>query len=127
MSAYCSSIPKYDHNLSTAAAKPIAIVLKEHIKRYGKSTVDTAKKFTKGKNREEGVSKLRVHCETTAEQAQAKERAQQKQMWEEMIANCGEVSRQWNSFQKHTKITEPIPPTVTEGLKFHVGKEFLTK
>lgn len=61
MLAYCSSIPKYDQILSIMAAKPIVVVLQEHVKKYGNSTVDTARKFFKGKRPEQRVPKTKIY------------------------------------------------------------------
>lgn len=75
MSAYCASIPKYDESLSTTPPRPIALIQKEHIKRYGNTTVDTAKKFYKTNKEGEASTKPKVHCMQTTEKEMVKQKA----------------------------------------------------
>lgn len=56
MSTYCSSIPKYDQSMIAQPAKTIKAVFKEHNKRYGDSTKNTANKFQKERGSEEGAN-----------------------------------------------------------------------
>lgn len=93
MSAYCSSIPKYDQNLSAQVPKSITTILQEHRKRYIDTTNGTPQKFQFNKapaanppyqqqsNTSSEVESEAITCENA------------KKAWEEMVANCSEGKR----------------------------------
>lgn len=91
MSSYCSSIPKYDQNLSTQPPKPLKTILYEHKKRYGDTTKDTASKTFKQKE----TAAPRYHSQQRSDSSNVNVKAKEKDIsrkeWEEMIANCGEI------------------------------------
>lgn len=117
MSAYCASIPTYDHTLSGHVPKPIATKLKEQKQRYGDSTTNTAQKFftkrtTENTNPTQHPSQPEAQTKDN-DQARAKE----KREWEEMVTNFSEVFHK-SSFYHHKplqiresspKIPHPFP------------------
>lgn len=106
ISTYCSSIPKYDQHISTQPPRSIKAILNDHKRRYGDKTKDTAKKFF---NKQENTFKATGQHETSKnkdseEEKRAKEKA--KKEWEEMIANCGEVSFVNNMGRKYKPLLD---------------------
>lgn len=89
MSAYCSSIPKYDQNLSAQVPKSIAS--QEHKRRYGDSTKDTAKKFVGRKDDSANQPRRQKPDFKVEMEADKKAKEKAKQAWEKMVADCGEI------------------------------------
>lgn len=88
MSTYSETRPKYDHNLITQAAKPIAVVLEEHVSRYGDNTLNTAGAFFKNRQPRHVTPKAKVHNIDTAQKQFEDDQAEERRMWQEHVANC---------------------------------------